>query len=152
MELLAESEFSIANFGTEASYRSARPVILAAGTVHYSVYKIADVLGIGRKNILHVDVDERFRMDVNRLEETLHRTIGQGMLPLAVIGIAGTTEEGAINPLTALSRFAKGWRRLPGTVSGFTWMLPGRLFPIPVRERGRDGWGGLRRRVRRGGK
>lgn len=99
VELLAESEFSIANFGTEACYRSARPVILAAGTVHYSLYKIADVLGIGRKNILRIDVDDRFRMDVNLLEEALHRTIGEGKLPLAVVGIAGTTEEGAVDPL-----------------------------------------------------
>jgi glutamate/tyrosine decarboxylase-like PLP-dependent enzyme len=108
LELLAESKFSIANFGTEACYQTARPVILVPGTVHYSIYKIADVLGIGRKNILLVDVDKQFRLDVNGLDKALHQALAGGMLPVAVIGIVSTTEEGAVDPLHRIVAVREG--------------------------------------------
>ncbi len=75
------------------------PTILTSGTSHYSIEKIADVLGIGRENVIYVDVDDMFRMDVNDLEKKLWRVISNKMVPLAVIATLGTTEEGSVDPL-----------------------------------------------------
>lgn len=98
-ELLRESRFSVAHHGTSAAYAVRSPVLLVSGARHYSVTKAADLLGIGRENILLVDVDSHFRLDANDLAAKLNYVIDDERLPLAVVGIAGTTEEGAVDPI-----------------------------------------------------
>jgi len=97
--LLAESEFSIPHHGTQACYAITPPALFVAGTRHYSVSKAADLLGIGKRHVILVDVDPMFRVDCRDLEAKLEAAVGRGMLPLAVIGVAGTTEEGAVDPI-----------------------------------------------------
>ncbi|HYL38539.1 MAG TPA: pyridoxal-dependent decarboxylase, partial [Bryobacteraceae bacterium] len=98
-ELLAASGFSIPHNGAALCYQTRPPVIFVSGAKHYSVLKAADLLGIGRDNVILVDVDGLFRMDVRDLEAKIRIAVKQGMLPLAVIAIAGTTEEGAVDPV-----------------------------------------------------
>jgi glutamate/tyrosine decarboxylase-like PLP-dependent enzyme len=98
-ELLTASEFSIAHHGTRASYAQFPPAIFVAGTRHYSFGKIADLLGIGRANVILVDVDSMFRIEIDDLRRKIAKARADGMLPLAVIGVAGTTEEGAVDPI-----------------------------------------------------
>ncbi|MDE3195211.1 MAG: hypothetical protein KGN84_02630 [Acidobacteriota bacterium] len=99
IDLLAESEFSIPHHGTAACYRVAPPAIFAPGTRHYSLSKIADLLGVGRRNLAIVDVDCMFRLDVADLRRRIDESRGRGMFPLAVIAVAGSTEEGAVDPI-----------------------------------------------------
>lgn len=98
-ELLVESEFSIAHHGTRNCYGQFPPAIFIAGTRHYSFGKIADLLGVGRGNVILVDVDPMFRIDVDDLRRKIAKARSDGMLPLAVVGVAGTTEEGAVDPI-----------------------------------------------------
>ncbi|MBL8176860.1 MAG: hypothetical protein JNK48_19455, partial [Bryobacterales bacterium] len=98
-QLLAESEYSIPHHGTQACYAAAPPALFVAGTRHYSLSKAADLLGIGKNNVVLVDVDSMFRIDCRDLERKLQTAIARGMLPLSVIGVAGTTEEGAVDPI-----------------------------------------------------
>lgn len=98
-ELLAASGFSISHCGVAGCYQLRPPVLFVSAAKHYSLYKAADLLGIGRENVVLVDVDDRFRMDVRDLERKIKTALERGLLPLGVIAIAGTTEEGAIDPL-----------------------------------------------------
>jgi glutamate/tyrosine decarboxylase-like PLP-dependent enzyme len=75
------------------------PVLLVAGTRHYSITKAADILGIGAANVIHVATDENFRMDAGDLRSKLEQALYQGRIPLAVIASMGTTEEGSIDPI-----------------------------------------------------
>ncbi len=75
------------------------PVILTSGTSHYSIEKIADVLGIGRGNVVYIDIDDSFRMSVKDLRSKLKGVIAEGKVPIAVIATIGTTEEGSVDPL-----------------------------------------------------
>jgi glutamate/tyrosine decarboxylase-like PLP-dependent enzyme len=97
--LLASTGYSIAHNGTAACFTKRPPVIFVSATKHYSIYKAADLLGFGRENVVLVDVDGLFRMDIRDLEEKVRSAIKRGMLPVAVVAIAGTTEEGAVDPL-----------------------------------------------------
>jgi glutamate/tyrosine decarboxylase-like PLP-dependent enzyme len=99
LELLAESEFSLPHHGARACYNARPPAIFVAGTRHYSISKTADLLGFGRASVIQVDVDAMFRMDTGDLRAKLERAVRDGMLPLAVVAIAGTTEEGAVDPI-----------------------------------------------------
>ncbi len=98
-ELLAATGFSIPHSGVAACYQVRPPAIFVSGATHYSLAKAADVLGVGRDNVILVDVDGLFRMDVRDLEAKINRALARGMLPLAVVAIAGTTEEGAVDPV-----------------------------------------------------
>ncbi len=102
-ELLRSSIYNIAHRGTGAAYDIRPPALLVSGARHYSITKAADLLGIGRENIVMVDVDHRFRMDVRDLRAKLQQLTESGSLPVAVIGIAGTTEEGAVDPIDRIA-------------------------------------------------
>ena len=98
-ELLAATGFSIPHNGVTGCYQVRPPAIFVSSAKHYSLTKAADVLGIGRDNVVLVEVDGLFRMDVRDLEAKIKLALRGGMLPMAVIAIAGTTEEGAVDPI-----------------------------------------------------
>ena len=89
--------------GINAAYRKygvRRAVILVSRRGHYSLRKAGGILGIGNRNILPIDVDYAHRMDVRHLEETIKSIKKDGDTAIiAVVGVAGTTETGAIDPL-----------------------------------------------------
>jgi glutamate/tyrosine decarboxylase-like PLP-dependent enzyme len=98
-ELLSESEFNLAQCGARAAFCVAPPALLVSAARHYSLIKAADLLGIGRENLILVDLDEMFRLEQRDLEAKLAKVLKDGMLPLAVVAIAGTTEVGAVDPV-----------------------------------------------------
>ncbi|MGL5357971.1 MAG: pyridoxal-dependent decarboxylase [Metamycoplasmataceae bacterium] len=71
--------------------------IFVPRTKHYSWLKAVDILGIGTKNIVPIDVDINYRMDVNVLEKELNKCVAEKTPILAVVSVVGTTEEGAID-------------------------------------------------------
>jgi len=80
--------------------------ILVSRRGHYSLGKAADLLGIGRDNLVTVETDDNNRIDMQRLREHCTRLKGEGIRPLSLIGIAGTTETGNVDPLEALADLA----------------------------------------------
>lgn len=77
----------------------AEPVVLVPQTHHYCFEKAMDALGLGRRSLINVGVDDHFRMRVDDLASRLDEASAQGRLVLGVVGVAGTTEEGAIDPI-----------------------------------------------------
>ncbi len=80
--------------------------ILVSRRGHYSLGKAADLLGIGRDNLIAVETDDNNRIDMKRLREHCARLRGEGIRPLSLVGIAGTTETGNVDPLEALADLA----------------------------------------------
>jgi glutamate decarboxylase len=80
--------------------------VLASRRAHYSLGKAADLLGIGRDNLIAVETDERNRVDMKKLRVHCKRLRGEGIRPLALVGIGGTTETGNIDPLEAMADLA----------------------------------------------
>jgi len=78
--------------------------VLVSELCHYSIRKAAGVLGLGNKAVVPIPVDHSNRMDVQalrRVVEEMHRD--KETVVLAVVGIAGTTETGAVDPLHAIA-------------------------------------------------
>jgi putative pyridoxal-dependent aspartate 1-decarboxylase len=88
-----------------AAHSLDRCVLLVSRLGHYSLIKSAGVLGIGNRNVIPIDVDARNRMDVSSLRDTLKRLRRESprTAVLAVIGIAGTTETGTVDPLADIA-------------------------------------------------
>ena len=103
--MIVDTGLEPGHHGTLRAFGQWPPVIFASGTAHYSLAKAADLLGIGRENMVLVDVDRQFRMDVRDLEEKVSKALAQGLYPLAVVGIAGTTEEGSVDPVDKIAEF-----------------------------------------------
>jgi len=86
------------------AYGIKRSVILVSKRGHYSLNKAGGVLGIGNRNIVAIDVDEKNRIDLTALKNTIKELTKspQKTVVLAVVGIAGTTETGSVDPLLKL--------------------------------------------------
>ena len=93
--------------GLQAAYDAygiERSVVLVSKRGHYSLNKSGGLLGIGNRNIVAVDVDEKNRIDLIALEKTI-KTLTKSLNKtaiLALVGIAGTTETGSVDPLLKL--------------------------------------------------
>ncbi|GAA5644332.1 pyridoxal-dependent aspartate 1-decarboxylase PanP [Vibrio proteolyticus] len=70
---------------------------------HYSLKKATDVLGIGQQGLIAVDTDEHNRIKPAALQATLKQLKSDKILPFAVVGVAGTTETGNIDPLREIA-------------------------------------------------
>jgi glutamate decarboxylase len=73
---------------------------------HYSLGKAADVLGIGRNNMLKVDNSD-LRLSPESVLKLGRQYQSEGNKLLAIVGIAGTTETGHIDQLDELADVAK---------------------------------------------
>lgn len=89
-----------------AHYGYQRLTIMVSERGHYSLGKAADVLGIGRRNLVAVPTDENNRIRVDKLRTACAQVAAGGGKVLAIIGVAGTTETGHIDPLNELADVA----------------------------------------------
>jgi len=84
-----------------------RMTIMVSERGHYSLAKAADVLGIGRDNIIAVPTDDHNRIQVDELEKACEQVNSDGGKVFAIIGIAGTTETGHVDPLNKIAAIAE---------------------------------------------
>ena len=82
-------------------------VIFASADAHVSVQKAAMILGLGTDAVCAVETDERARLDPQSLETAMARAKKEGKQPIAVIGTAGTTTTGSIDPLDQIADIAE---------------------------------------------
>ncbi len=91
-------------------YGYERAVIVVSTRGHYSLKKAAGLLGLGEQNVIEIPVDEFNRMDIKRLKRKLnhlqHDSGGKAKI-MAIVGIAGTTETGNIDPLPELGSISR---------------------------------------------
>ncbi|MFN2258162.1 MAG: pyridoxal-dependent aspartate 1-decarboxylase PanP, partial [Desulfuromonadaceae bacterium] len=81
--------------------------ILVSKRAHYSLAKTADVLGLGRDNLVLVDTDDNNRVDMRSLRNACSRVENENKRVLALVGIAGTTETGTVDPLEEMADLAQ---------------------------------------------
>ena len=77
--------------------------VLVSDRGHYSLGKAADILGLGRENFIGIATDENNKVDVEKMRETAHQLQAKGIKVLALVGVAGTTETGNIDPLNDMA-------------------------------------------------
>lgn len=118
---LNETEYGLSS-GNGTLFSKFPPVILVAGSRHYSIAKAADIIGIGQKNIIDVRTDKMFRIDVKDLEKRLTSILGNKKdrrVPLCVVATVGTTEEGAVDPIHDIVNLR---RKLEKTHNASFWL------------------------------
>ncbi len=98
----------ICSGGTEANIQGIRaarnlksvrdPNIVIPKSAHFSFEKIGDLL---RVEIRRVGLDENYRVEVGEVEKAIDENT------VAIVGIAGTTELGQVDPIDELSKIAE---------------------------------------------
>ena len=69
--------------------------------------KSAGLLGLGRKAMRRIPVNDRLRLDTARLILQIEADYACGFLPFCIVATAGTTSSGAIDDLNALASIAE---------------------------------------------
>lgn len=82
-------------------------VIIGSSSMHYSFDKAADVLGIGNRNLIKIPTDQYNRLDVAALREKVEECRLRRQLIIAIVGVAGSTETGSIDPLREIAEVAR---------------------------------------------
>jgi aromatic-L-amino-acid decarboxylase len=110
-----------------------RPVALyATSQAHHTIQRSAAVLGAGRQAVRAVPCDEQGRMRPEALRLAIAADRRDGVLPMAVVANAGTTNTGAIDPLQALGEIARQegiWFHVDGAY-GLPGILDERVAPL----------------------
>jgi len=83
-----------------------------ATTKHYSWPKGAAITGIGSGNLIEVPVDNAARMKVDALDGFLKQCLRDQTPVYAVVAIMGSTEHGAVDPLSAVCGLRLKYQRL----------------------------------------
>ena len=81
--------------------------IYASEQCHFSIERSVDILGLGRTSLRKIPTDERFHIRTDLLQEQIKADRQAGCLPCCIIGIAGATSTGVIDPLEELAEVAK---------------------------------------------
>jgi len=85
----------------------ASPTIYLTKEAHHGYNKIAHMTGLGRRALRMVATDPQLRMDVHDLERQVIDDRRNGFAPFMVVGTAGTTAVGVIDPLPEIGRICR---------------------------------------------
>ncbi|MEU6422263.1 lysine decarboxylase DesA [Streptomyces spiralis] len=77
--------------------------IFASEVSHFSVRKSAKLLGLSQEAVVAIPVDHDKRMRTVALAHELERCRQDGLVPMAVVATAGTTDFGSIDPLPEIA-------------------------------------------------
>lgn len=113
-------------------------VMYCSDQAHSSVARAAWIAGIPRAHVRAVASDGGFRLHMDALRDTVARDREAGLVPFLVVGSAGATNTGAVDPLPALADFAAReglWFHVDAAYAGFAVLT----------ERGRAMMAGIER-------
>ena len=82
-------------------------VIYASEQCHFSIDRSADILGLGREGVRKIPTDDRFHISIEALKEAIGKDREAGLVPCCIVGVAGTTSTGVIDPLESLAQIAR---------------------------------------------
>ena len=94
-------------FRAMSHYGYERLVVLVSERGHYSLGKAADVLGLGRQDIVTIATDDNNKVRIDLLEAKIKELKCENAGIMAIVGVAGTTETGNVDPLDAMADIAE---------------------------------------------
>lgn len=99
-----------------------RAVIYTTRQVHHCVIKALKFGGLGEAEVSQIPMDDRYRMKPEELGKQIDIDKENGLIPLMVFASAGTTDIGAVDPLTDIADIAEQhrvWFHVDAAYGGF---------------------------------
>jgi len=102
-------------------------IVYCSPETHAWIEKAVDQYGLGTDSIRRIKTSSDMRMDPNALREQIVKDKKDGKNPFLVVGTAGSTGVGVIDPLPVLSDICKEynlWFHVDAAYGGFAACLP----------------------------
>jgi len=99
-----------------------KAVVYLSKHTHHCIVKALRIAGLGDCVKRYIPLDEKFRMIPGEIEKAVKSDKKKGLLPWLVIGTAGTTDIGAIDPLIEIGKIASKnnlWYHIDAAYGGF---------------------------------
>jgi aromatic-L-amino-acid decarboxylase len=116
-----------ASRGLAARAEMSAPRVYASVEAHSSIDKAAMTLGIGRANVVHVPVDEAFRMRVDALAGAIEHDRAAGRHPIAIVATLGTTNTASVDAVADIADIAARegvWLHVDAAYAGTAALVP----------------------------
>jgi glutamate/tyrosine decarboxylase-like PLP-dependent enzyme len=104
-----------------------QPALYVSEQAHHSSIKAARACGLGDDAVRIVPVDDDLRISLGALEERLEADLAAGLLPFLLVGTAGGTSAGSIDPLPELAEVASRhgiWFHVDGAWGAAAALVP----------------------------
>ncbi|HVI72577.1 MAG TPA: pyridoxal-dependent decarboxylase [Pyrinomonadaceae bacterium] len=106
--LIASRRKSGADASRRGLWNSGRPMtVYGSEEVHMSIPKAADILGFGRDQVRVIKCDDRQRMRIDLLRQSIEADLSEGLRPFCIVGSAGTVNTGVVDPLAEIADVAR---------------------------------------------
>ena len=121
----AQTDWDVRHAGLQGDSR--RLTAYVSAEAHTWVDKAADVAGLGADAIRWIDTDRENRLRTDELRRQISADREAGRLPFMIVGTAGTTGTGAIDPLPEMAEIARAeelWFHVDGAYGAPAAALP----------------------------
>lgn len=102
---------------------------------HSSIEKAVKIAGLGKNNLVKIQVDDQLRMQPTALEKAIQEDLKNGYRPMCIVTAIGTTGTTAIDPLKDIANISQKynvWLHVDAAYAGsalilpeFQWMIEG---------------------------
>ena len=121
----AKAGFDLRSQGMRAAQQ--QMTIYCSEEAHSSIQKAVELLGFGSHALRQVPVNNSMQIDLAALREAIKNDRENGLFPICVVGVAGTTNTGAIDDLEALADICSEeglWLHVDGAFGAWAAIAP----------------------------
>jgi aromatic-L-amino-acid decarboxylase len=121
----AKAEFDLRCQGMRGALQ--QMTIYCSEEAHSSIQKAVELLGFGSDSLRLVSVNESMQINLAALKAAIKKDRANGLFPLCVVGVAGTTNTGAIDDLQGLANICNEeglWFHVDGAFGAWAAIAP----------------------------
>jgi glutamate/tyrosine decarboxylase-like PLP-dependent enzyme len=110
-----------------------RMAVYVSAETHTWIQKAADLSGVGTDAIRWIPTGEDLCLDVDALRKAIDRDLEDGMVPMMVVGTAGSVSTGAVDDLPAIAAICRErdiWFHVDGAYGAPAAVLPDAPEPL----------------------
>ncbi len=103
-----------------------KAVVYFTEQTHHCIDKALNITGLDEAVLRRIPLNDNFQMDTDLLKGTIEADMQDGLSPFLVIGTAGTTDTGAIDPLNLIADICekyKTWFHVDAAYGGFFMLV-----------------------------
>jgi glutamate/tyrosine decarboxylase-like PLP-dependent enzyme len=105
---------------------TSKSVVYCNKHLHHCMLKAFRIAGLEDLVIRYVDLDVQFRLKMNHLKSLVEKDEQNGLNPFMILGNAGTTDTGSIDPLDLIGQYANKkniWFHIDAAYGGFFQLI-----------------------------
>jgi aromatic-L-amino-acid decarboxylase len=125
--LSAREKYTAFRVNDSGLYDEEKLKIYCSTETHSSIEKAVKIAGLGKKNLIKIDVDDKFALKPHHLMNAIKEDIASGNKPICVIATIGTTGSTAIDSIEEIAAICKKyniWLHIDAALAGTALILP----------------------------